>query len=150
MSPDVKTMLRPHLEAYALNLEERCKEERGRIGELRRELDKLRDVSESEDSLSSGRYVIFSMEKGYPHCSEHGAMLCVNEERTIWRCSTCHLGADLGQIHAYIRREKDITLIFDDKELVATVKTGRFKKAMEILGSPTGRAESNDQRRSSS
>lgn len=26
-------------------------------------------------------------------CKEHGAMNCVNEDRTIWRCLTCNAGA---------------------------------------------------------
>jgi hypothetical protein len=26
-------------------------------------------------------------------CKEHGAMNCVNPERTIWRCLTCNVGA---------------------------------------------------------
>lgn len=27
-----------------------------------------------------------------PHCKQHGAMLCMNEERTIWRCPACNVG----------------------------------------------------------
>ena len=30
----------------------------------------------------------------YPFCREHGALLCVNVERTIWRCTECHKGID--------------------------------------------------------
>lgn len=26
-------------------------------------------------------------------CQEHGACLCVNKERTLWRCSVCNEGA---------------------------------------------------------
>lgn len=31
-------------------------------------------------------------EQGYPSCEEHGAMTCVNKERSLWRCSACHIG----------------------------------------------------------
>ena len=36
---------------------------------------------------------------GYPSCEEHGAMNCVNPNRTIWRCLQCNIGIDV------IRRE---------------------------------------------
>lgn len=27
-----------------------------------------------------------------PHCKQHGAMLCMNRECTIWRCPACNVG----------------------------------------------------------
>ena len=30
----------------------------------------------------------------YPYCREHGALLCVNKECNIWRCSVCHKGVE--------------------------------------------------------
>lgn len=30
----------------------------------------------------------------YPSCSIHGAMLCINIERTLYRCPSCHIGYD--------------------------------------------------------
>ena len=29
---------------------------------------------------------------GKPECERHGAMNCVNKERTIYRCMMCHVG----------------------------------------------------------
>jgi len=39
--------------------------------------------------------------RGYPTCEEHGAMNCVNEERSLWRCSACHIGIDFGDVHVF-------------------------------------------------
>jgi len=42
-------------------------------------------------SVSDGK--IIWTEENYVTCIEHGACLCVNKERTIWRCPTCNEGA---------------------------------------------------------
>ena len=34
-------------------------------------------------------------ENGYPMCEEHGAMNCVNKDRTLWRCLECHIGINV-------------------------------------------------------
>jgi hypothetical protein len=36
--------------------------------------------------------------KGYPSCEEHGAMNCVNHNRTLWRCLECHIGIDVQRL----------------------------------------------------
>lgn len=33
---------------------------------------------------------------GYPACEKHGALNCVNKERTLWRCSICHVGVSFA------------------------------------------------------
>jgi len=35
---------------------------------------------------------------GYPECEEHGAMNCVNKERSLWRCMACGVGVDFGDV----------------------------------------------------
>ena len=43
------------------------------------------------DSVSKRR--VFWTKKNLVTCRKHGAMLCVSESRTIWRCPTCNEGA---------------------------------------------------------
>ena len=38
---------------------------------------------------------------GYPMCEKHGAMNCVNNERSLWRCVTCHIGVDFGDVRVF-------------------------------------------------
>ena len=52
------------------------------------DLSKHSGVSNSGDHVSEGKVVL---EKGYPHCKEHGAMLKVSKDG-IWRCPACHVG----------------------------------------------------------
>lgn len=33
-------------------------------------------------------------------CEEHGAMLCVNKDRSIWRCPVCNIGISLGSVES--------------------------------------------------
>lgn len=42
-------------------------------------------------SVSLGK--IFWTEKNLVTCREHGACLCLNKDRTLWRCPTCNEGA---------------------------------------------------------
>jgi hypothetical protein len=42
-------------------------------------------------SVSEGK--IFWTENNKVTCKEHGACLCLNIERTLWRCPTCNEGA---------------------------------------------------------
>lgn len=35
---------------------------------------------------------------GYPSCEEHGAMACVNKERSLWRCIQCGVGVSFGDV----------------------------------------------------
>lgn len=56
-------------------------------------------ASRGERSVSEGHVKLGREGKlpgFYPRCVEHGAMLCVNEERTIWRCIACGAGAFLS------------------------------------------------------
>lgn len=51
-------------------------------------------------------------ENGYPLCEEHGAMLCVNEQGSLWRCPTCHIGVSFEHIRGFeewIRLQKNRT-----------------------------------------
>lgn len=34
-------------------------------------------------------------------CEEHGAMSCVNKERSLWRCTSCHIGVDFGHVYVF-------------------------------------------------
>ncbi len=43
------------------------------------------------DSVSTGK--VYWTDNNLVTCEVHGAMLCVNPDRTIWRCPTCHEGA---------------------------------------------------------
>jgi len=42
-------------------------------------------------SVSEGK--IYWTENNKVTCREHGACLCLNKNRTIWRCPTCNEGA---------------------------------------------------------
>lgn len=42
---------------------------------------------------------------GYPSCEKHGAMNCVNKERTLYRCPVCHIGIDVSFLFDFITRE---------------------------------------------
>jgi hypothetical protein len=33
---------------------------------------------------------------GYPTCELHGAMLCMNSDKTLWRCPDCNVGIDVS------------------------------------------------------
>lgn len=55
-------------------------------------------VPNGMDSVSTGK--VYWTEKNLVTCARHGAMLCVNPDRTIWRCPTCHEGA-------YVEWDKD-------------------------------------------
>ena len=48
-------------------------------------------VKDGMHSVSEGK--IFWTDGNKVTCKEHGACNCVNKERTIWRCLTCHEGA---------------------------------------------------------
>lgn len=48
-------------------------------------------VKDGMSSVSEGK--IFWTDDNYVTCKEHGACLAVNNDRTIWRCPTCHEGA---------------------------------------------------------
>ena len=62
---------------------------------------KLIDISEMPNynpavkakvhGVSEGK--IYWTDENYVTCREHGACLCVNKERTIWRCPQCNEGA---------------------------------------------------------
>jgi len=41
--------------------------------------------------------------RGYPSCELHGAMHCVNKERSIWRCPICHIGVSFDIIRVFER-----------------------------------------------
>ena len=47
--------------------------------------------SRGESSVSEGK--VFWDEQNKASCQEHGAMLCVSAEITIWRCEACGVGA---------------------------------------------------------
>jgi len=49
------------------------------------------DVKNGTDSVSTGK--VCWTEANLVTCRVHGAMLCVNPSRTIWRCPACHEGA---------------------------------------------------------
>ena len=53
-------------------------------------------VKDGLHSVSEGK--IFWTENNKVTCREHGACNCVNKERTIWRCLTCHEGAYVPKI----------------------------------------------------
>jgi len=38
---------------------------------------------------------------GYPSCEEHGAMVCVNKERNLWRCIQCGVGVSFGDVNVF-------------------------------------------------
>jgi hypothetical protein len=42
-------------------------------------------------SVSEGK--IFWTDNNLVTCKEHGACLCLNKDRSIWRCQTCNEGA---------------------------------------------------------
>lgn len=44
-------------------------------------------------------------ENGHIICELHGAMLCVNKDKTLYRCNICHIGMDLNNIHCFIEKE---------------------------------------------
>ena len=54
------------------------------------------EVKDGLHSVTEGR--IFWTENNKVTCLEHGACNCVNKERTIWRCLTCHEGAYVPKI----------------------------------------------------
>lgn len=45
-------------------------------------------------------------ENGYPMCEEHGAMFCVNKDRTLLRCGVCHIGIDTANLDRW--RKKNV------------------------------------------
>ena len=47
-------------------------------------------VQNGTDSVSKKK--VYWTVKNKVTCKEHGAMLCVSEDRRIWRCPTCHEG----------------------------------------------------------
>ena len=47
-------------------------------------------VKNGIDSVSTGK--VFWTDKNKVTCHKHGAMLCVVQDRTIWRCPTCNEG----------------------------------------------------------
>ena len=49
------------------------------------------NVKNGLDSVSSG--LVYWTDNNLVTCHRHGAMLCVNESRTIWRCPACNVGA---------------------------------------------------------
>jgi len=48
-------------------------------------------VKNGRKSVSGGK--IYWTDANLVTCHKHGACLCVNEDRTIWRCPACHEGA---------------------------------------------------------
>ena len=47
---------------------------------------------------------------GYPSCEKHGAMNCVNKERSLWRCSACGVGVSFEDVNVFdewLRIQKD-------------------------------------------
>ena len=48
-------------------------------------------VTDGLYSVSEGK--IYWTDENYVTCREHGACLCVNKDRSIWRCPACHEGA---------------------------------------------------------
>ncbi len=48
-------------------------------------------VKNGQRSVSEGK--IIWTEKNLVTCIKHGACLCVNQQRTIWRCPACNEGA---------------------------------------------------------
>ncbi len=58
-------------------------------------------VTNGLDSVSSGK--VFFTKENLVTCLTHGAMLCVSENRRIWRCPTCNEGAYVK----YIRTKKN-------------------------------------------
>ncbi|KKL24325.1 hypothetical protein LCGC14_2416460 [marine sediment metagenome] len=48
-------------------------------------------VKNGVDSVSAGK--VYWDDRNLVTCALHGAMLCVNPSRTIWRCPACHEGA---------------------------------------------------------
>ncbi len=47
------------------------------------------------DSVSKG--LVFWTDNNKVTCHKHGAMLCVSEDRKIWRCPACNVGGYLEQ-----------------------------------------------------
>lgn len=48
--------------------------------------------------------------RGYPSCEKHGAMTCVNKERSLWRCIQCGVGVSFGDVNVFdewLRRQKN-------------------------------------------
>ena len=64
-------------------------------------------VTDGLHSVSKGK--IYWTDENYVTCREHGACLCVNKDRTIWRCPTCHEGA---------------FVVWNDKELTQSILIG--------------------------
>lgn len=109
---DTSLMKREHLISYIESLTKQRDDARSDVSKaislaakLRRQL----ELSEAEVSMS-GSYLIFD-KHGVPTCSEHGAMLCMDKPRGMWRCPTCHLGASTHALLNYIRREWDGILV---------------------------------------
>jgi len=51
-------------------------------------------------------------QSGYPSCEEHGAMACVNKDRSLWRCIQCGVGVSFGDVRVFdewLRRNKQRT-----------------------------------------
>ena len=52
--------------------------------------------SGGEHSVSEGKVFVHKRLVETVCCADHGAMLCVNPERTLWRCIACGAGAYNG------------------------------------------------------
>jgi hypothetical protein len=53
-------------------------------------------VKNGIESVSQGK--VIWIDKNLVTCVKHGAMLCVTEDRRIWRCPTCNEGAYIEEL----------------------------------------------------
>ena len=57
--------------------------------------DGLKDSSVTNGANSVSEGLVYWHPTNKVSCREHGAMLCVSEDRRIWRCIACNVGGYL-------------------------------------------------------
>ena len=57
--------------------------------------DGLKDSSVTNGANSVSEGLVYWHPTNKVSCHEHGAMLCVSEDRHIWRCIACNVGGYL-------------------------------------------------------
>lgn len=73
------------------------------ISKLQKKLNKLRKKGVTEEDKY--RNLVKVNEKGYVVCEEHGAILQVNKDGTLYRCPECNIGIDVENIFSFVERQ---------------------------------------------
>ena len=81
--------------------------------ELKRENTRLERYIERMEDPERGAetWVVFNKDWRTPACSKHGAMLCMDKARGMWRCPARHIGVATHGFLEYLRREFDGVIV---------------------------------------